>query len=100
MVEFQDDGIALSAIGTAVLFEVLDNEAHSVENDALATGPGVVDVSLTILGVMLLLVSGPAGSAVVVPLPFLYSAPSKFLERLMNPASSAPPCHGTTVGMG
>lgn len=82
MVEFEDDGIALTTVDARVCFEELQQPRCSDASDFLVERPGVFGVAPLICLVMALLVMRPAGPTVRVTLALGLTSPHEIVERL------------------
>ena len=69
VVELKHDRIGLAAVDAWVLSQIGDQILKALSDERFLSSSRLLDVSLTVGAVMLLLVGGAAGSAVVVALP-------------------------------
>jgi hypothetical protein len=96
VVELEHERIALFAVDTGVGFEVADEVVDAFSDDSPLAPYRCLDVSLSVSGIVLLLVRGPTGPAVVVELSQGLTPPGEFLRRFLNSAPAAAP-HGTRL---
>jgi hypothetical protein len=81
MVELEHDRVALATIDAGMLVQIGEQVHESLGDQGLLAAPCLVDVPLSMGSVVLLLVGGATGPAVVVPLPARFTPPSKVLQR-------------------
>jgi hypothetical protein len=91
MVELENDWVALPAIDTRV-FPQIDEEILQPSCHQLFLAPHrLIDISAPMGPIVLLLICGPTGPAVVVPLAARLAAPGEVFYRLQLAAPSASP---------
>jgi hypothetical protein len=90
VIEFENDRVALPAVDAGVVPEVLEQVDRPLVGLLAFTGPRLVDVPLSVSGVMLPLVCRPARAAHVVPLAPRLASPRKLLKRLGLATPAAP----------
>ena len=94
VIELQYDYVGLATIHTGVGLKERLQKAHPLFKLDQLPLLGVLDVAVPIVPVVLLLVLGPAESAVTIPQSFLDASPGELVHRLQRIASSAaPPFH-------
>lgn len=91
MVELEHDRIGLAAIHARVLAQIGDQVLDPLSDGSLPASPGRIDIPLAVRRVVLLLVGGPAGAAVVIPLASGFPTPGEVLRLLFLPAAPASP---------
>jgi hypothetical protein len=91
MVELKHHWVALAAVHAGVIGEVAEKENGALRGDNPLPRLGGVDIPLAIRGVVLLLVIGATGPAVIVTLSFVLPPPGKLLDGLrLSAAATAP----------
>ena len=98
MVELEDDEVGLSAVDARMLAQERDQILQPFGGHDPLSLLCLVDVALAIGLVVLLLVRGPARSAVVVALAPRLAPPSEVLEWLLVMTAPAPPHAGKVEG--
>jgi hypothetical protein len=83
MVELKDDGVGLAAINARVVAEVGNEKDESLSEQSFLPPRSGIDVALFVGPIVLLLVIGPAGPAIGIPLPSRPPAPGEFLVRFL-----------------
>jgi hypothetical protein len=91
VVELKHERIALAAVDTGMISQVLDQIADAFENHLAPPAVRRVDVLLFVRRVVLLLIRRATWTAVVVSLAPRFSAPGEFLQWLFLAASSTSP---------
>jgi hypothetical protein len=82
MVELEDDRVILAAIDARMVTYIGQEILEPLRDQRLLPAASLVDVPLSMGSIVLLLVSGPTGTAVIVPLATGFSPPGKVLQRL------------------
>jgi hypothetical protein len=93
MVELQDHGVGLPAVQAWMFTKKSDQVLDAFGGDGALPSLSLIDVSPAIRQVVLALVVGPAGPAVVVALAECFAAPGEVLKRLFQMAAPTSP-HG------
>jgi hypothetical protein len=83
VVELQDERIALPAIHAWMLAKERDEIGGALGDDSLRAATGGIDVALLVARVVLVLVGGSTGAAIVVALPTSSSPPGEFVQRFL-----------------
>jgi hypothetical protein len=91
VVELEHDRIELSAVDARVLSQIGDQILEALSDESFLSSPGLIDVAPTVGPIVLLLVGGPARTAVVIALPACPTPPGKVLERLLLMRAPASP---------
>jgi hypothetical protein len=91
VVELEDNWIALAAVHAGMLPEIGEEIPQTFSRQRLLSTFCLIDISPPMDPVMLLLVVGPARSAVVVPLAARFAAPGEISYWLPLAAASASP---------
>ena len=91
VVELEHDRIALAAVRARVLAQIGDQVLDPLRDERLLASSGRIDISLAIRRVVLLLVGGPTGAAVVIALASGFPTPGEVLRLLFVSAPPAPP---------
>jgi len=94
VVELEHDRIGLSAIDARMFLKKGDQVLHPFLDQRNLALPSRSDVTSFVRRIVLLLVLGAAGPAVVVPLPPSAPPPSKSFDWFLRLAAPAPPHEG------
>jgi hypothetical protein len=89
VIELEDERVVFSAIDTRMLAKEGNEIDSALGDDPLRAAAGRIDVALLVAGLVLVLIGGPARSAVVVALTARLPAPGKFVQRLLLLAAPA-----------
>jgi hypothetical protein len=90
VVEIEDDGVGLPAVGTRMSLEVVEQEQDAFAEAPIVADAGLLDVALLVRRIVLLAVGTPAGLAVAITTPTA-SLRSEFIDRLRLAATTASP---------
>ena len=90
MVELKHDGVCLTAVGARMIAEIGHDVGGPLGNNSLPSTVRGIDISLSVRGIVLLLVSRTTRPTVVVALTASLPPPGEILKRLLGFASPAP----------
>lgn len=93
MVEFQNDRIGFAAIDARMIAEELQEVRRAFRHDSRGSALRIVEVAVLVGGVVLSLVRGAAGTAVVVALAALDATPSEVVGRFQLTAHATASFH-------
>jgi hypothetical protein len=88
VIELEDHWVLLPAVNAGMVAQEVDEASNAVDHQLPAAFRSVVDVSLLVGSVVLLLIGGTTGAAIVVPLPIRFSPPCEVFNRFIDPAAT------------